>query len=816
MAAANQAVVGILRALLTADTAQFDTGMAKANSTLKLVEKNTKQVGVEVQKLTPQAEKMIRSFSGDKLLYSANNLVTAITKIGGATKLTESEQARANRTLTSAIEKYALLGQKAPPAMVALQKETAGATAQTQRFGMSLNQVSTVLGAFGISLGVSSVVAFGRELLNTADQLVKVADRTGLTTTEVQKLQFIAGQSGNSIDELTGAISRLQNNLISGEKSAVNAVKVLGLNLTALKAASPFEQLQMIATEIAKIPDPAARAAIAIDLFGRTGAAILPTLISDFQKLGEAAPVMSDATVRALDQAGDAIGKFQMQLKVWAAESYNFLGRLFDQFVNFIRRGTASLLDGIAGVMELQAKIPGVAALWGALGINIDAVRQKAQWFRDAADASTAALNRTDVEVRKNTGSLVDYESLLSKSTGTTKGAKTETDKLADSYARLNSEMANLTGQALFEHDAELLRQSRVTGDPLAGLSPVGDQIFLPSQRVAGAMGATVPGIGKKRAEELSQVWTALTEGVTRSIQMMDTAIAGSFAQMMIGAKSFKEGYLDIWKSIQAGVANILGEILSFFTKQFLGGLIKSLSSAKLAQSIGNAIAGGVSGTALGGGASAASGAGSAGLAAFATNPFTLAALGGAALGVAVWKGGLFRGGEEATDISPRRDRFFGQLQDMFGGTQFEAAVKASQKAKISGPVAERLIGEVYRADSKGEYDPAQAAFVSALNAGGLKNVKGYNLGGFVPPGVVQPAILHGGRFGEDIVPRTSAGSGAKIELHQHYNTTFNANAMNTEGFDRVFKNEFLPRLHFEYRLNQQGTVTVLEKALVR
>jgi hypothetical protein len=328
-------------------------------------------------------------------------------------------------------------------------------------------------------------------------------------------------------------------------------------------------------------------------------------------------------------------------------------------------------------------------------------------------------------------------------------------------------------------------------------------------------MEATVPGIGKKRAEELSHVWTALTEGMTRSIQMMDTAIAGSFAQMMLGAKSFKEGYLDIWKSIQAGVANILGEILSFFTKQFLGGLIKSLSSAKLAQSIGNAIAGGVSGTALGGAASAG-GAGSAGLAAFATNPFTLAALGGAALGVAIWKGGLFRGGEEATDISPRRDRFFGQLQDMFGGTQFEAAVKASQKAKISGPVAERLIGEVYRADSKGEYDPAQAAFVSALQAGGLKNVKGFNTGGFVPPGVVQPAILHGGRFGEDIVPRTSATTGSSPTLNQHYTVNIHANALNAEGMDAVFARDIVPRLQWEFRLNQRGTVTVLEKAMAR
>ena len=161
--------------------------------------------------------------------------------------------------------------------------------------------------------------------------------------------------------------------------------------------------------------------------------------------------------------------------------------------------------------------------------------------------------------------------------------------------------MANLSGQAFFEHDAELLRQGRVTGDPLAGLSPVNDRSSSPHSGSRARWGKRA-GIGQQRAAELSRVWVAMTEGLTRSIQTMDAAITHSFAKMLIGAESFKDGYLDIWKSIQAGIVNILGEILSFFTKQFLGGLIKSLSSANLAQTIGNAIAGGVSGTALGGG----------------------------------------------------------------------------------------------------------------------------------------------------------------------------------------------------------------------
>ena len=39
-------------------------------------------------------------------------------------------------------------------------------------------------------------------------------------------------------------------------------------------------------------------------------------------RLGNAAPVMAHNTVLALDQAGDALDKFQLSVKVWAAESH--------------------------------------------------------------------------------------------------------------------------------------------------------------------------------------------------------------------------------------------------------------------------------------------------------------------------------------------------------------------------------------------------------------------------------------------------------------------------------------------------------------
>lgn len=63
----------------------------------------------------------------------------------------------------------------------------------------------------------------------------------------------------------------------------------------------------------------------------------------------------------------------------------------------------------------------------------------------------------------------------------------------------------------------------------------------------------------------------------------MLTAINGSFAQMMLGAKSFKNGFLDIWKSIKAGFEQILAQMVQAFLTKFLSkilGLQGSTSAA--------------------------------------------------------------------------------------------------------------------------------------------------------------------------------------------------------------------------------------------
>ena len=74
---ANQAIVGTLRALLTADTGEFETALSRAAKSAEAA-----------------ANKMVSSFQGERVFKEATAIVSAVERIGGAAKLTAQEAER--------------------------------------------------------------------------------------------------------------------------------------------------------------------------------------------------------------------------------------------------------------------------------------------------------------------------------------------------------------------------------------------------------------------------------------------------------------------------------------------------------------------------------------------------------------------------------------------------------------------------------------------------------------------------------------------------------------------------------------------------
>ncbi len=279
---ADSAVVGILRAMLTLDTASYEAGAKKAIAADDKMQKSIGGLGKEVVKLTPQAEKMVKAFGGDKLLYTANSLTQAITKIGGATKLTEAEQARANRTLTDAIQKYSALGQQAPAAMLALQKETAGAGKEINSLGGMISKIGPALAA---SFSVGAVVSFARGVATFASEMTDLSTQTGIGVEQLQALNYVGAAAGLTIQDITAAATQLANRIGSGDTSAEAAIRRLGLSVEAVREMAPDELLLAISDGFQKITNQNERTATSWDLFGRSGAGMLRLFDGNLREL---------------------------------------------------------------------------------------------------------------------------------------------------------------------------------------------------------------------------------------------------------------------------------------------------------------------------------------------------------------------------------------------------------------------------------------------------------------------------------------------------------------------------------------------------
>jgi hypothetical protein len=128
--------------------------------------------------------------------------------------------------------------------------------------------------------------------------------------------------------------------------------------------------------------------------------------------------------------------------------------------------------------------------------------------------------------------------------------------------------------------------------------------------------------------------------------------------------------------------------------------------------------------------ATAAPAAGTAGGTAAGVSTVGLGVAGGAAgaiaLGYLIGQKGLFRGGEEGIEVNPKRDAMFKKFVDQFGGqfSPYESFIKALEQVGVVGERANKLITEVYAADTMAEL---RAAWGRVAGAGLTSFIGGIN-----------------------------------------------------------------------------------------
>jgi tetratricopeptide (TPR) repeat protein len=304
-----------ITATFTANFSSFNDAVAKADAKLK-------DFGEGADKVGKKLERMANEFSGRKVVQDAAVMVRAIEEIGGASRLTAQELQRAGAKAEEAIAKMKVLGMEIPPGLQKIATAAQDAQAKLQALGekapdlkkvttetSALNSKQTeligtlrnVAGAFGIAFSVQAVVGWVRGVVEAAGAIDDMAGKLGISTDAAQRFSFAAQQSGASMGDVESAIVTLNKSLAGGGNSTVGALSALGLAFEDIRQMAPEEAFVAIAEGLRQIPDPMLQTQLAMELFGRSGAQLLPAIKDGFVEIGKAAPVAADWAIKAID-----------------------------------------------------------------------------------------------------------------------------------------------------------------------------------------------------------------------------------------------------------------------------------------------------------------------------------------------------------------------------------------------------------------------------------------------------------------------------------------------------------------------------------
>lgn len=149
----------------------------------------------------------------------------------------------------------------------------------------------------GAELCVEAVEHMGEVFVEAVEKTAEFGEKmellsikTGVSVEEIQKLSYAATLSGSSADDMKMALthlSRAVENAKDGSEEAQKHFQKLGISMDDVRTKSPDELFKLMADRIKEIGPGSKATALAMQILGRSGANMIPTLIEGREGLEE-------------------------------------------------------------------------------------------------------------------------------------------------------------------------------------------------------------------------------------------------------------------------------------------------------------------------------------------------------------------------------------------------------------------------------------------------------------------------------------------------------------------------------------------------
>lgn len=206
---------------------------------------------------------------------------------------------------------------------------TTGLTAserEARRFAQRIDAV--IKAAVNVTtIALASMTTAATAAFTAVDQLAKqagefqdLAEMTGASAEGLASFAVAAGVAGTGMETIAAASVKLTANMteVNDEsKAAGAALTALGIPIKDFKALAPEAQIEEVARALASFEDGAGKTAVAVALFGKAGAQLLPFL-KELAAEGGRQVILTQEQIELADAYADAQAKAATQLRLYA------------------------------------------------------------------------------------------------------------------------------------------------------------------------------------------------------------------------------------------------------------------------------------------------------------------------------------------------------------------------------------------------------------------------------------------------------------------------------------------------------------------
>ena len=233
--------------------------------------------------------------------------------------------------------------------------------------------LSGALGALAPLASIAGLVGLAKGSLDAGDKMFDLAQKTGVSVEALARFKKAASTSGTDIDAVSKALVKLSKGMVeaaaTGKGKAADSLKALGLSAT--DASGKLKGADQVTLEIANrfksMADGPVKAALALNLFGKAGADMIPMLNMGGSAIDKLSVKMTTAFAEKADAYKDKLTALSGKVGAFGADLLIALLPALNAVTDAVTGAVTAFNSLSAPIKNLAVGAALMAIAWGPL-----------------------------------------------------------------------------------------------------------------------------------------------------------------------------------------------------------------------------------------------------------------------------------------------------------------------------------------------------------------------------------------------------------------------------------------------------------------